>query len=314
MHLIARQPTVADFGTMMRLCRNNGEPELPNRREWDALWTVDSTCGVVIEDMTAEEDPARAFLVGAFIRNEFLEECIAASEPFILSKIAANPKRALTPVSEFGTLNAGEGLNLLIAYMGWEGPDYHVAPAPNLRAIAVSAFADRHGGNRLNWLVGEVGGPNLLDLTTRAGCRILNDYPAWNDQVEGKRYYLMGLSRETAMQVENQWITRMFTYFPPRFHFTEPQRRILVLAREGHTDAEIGGEIGVSPDAVKKRWGAIYDRVEEVFPSLLPESPLGGRGAEKRRALLAHLRERPEELRPYDRRVAEGLAARGFEA
>jgi DNA-directed RNA polymerase specialized sigma24 family protein len=206
-------------------------------------------------------------------------------------------------------LNAGDGVNMLVAYMGWEGPDYHAPPAPSLRAVVVNAFADRHGGNRLKWLLGEVGGPQLLDLTTRAGCRIHNDYETWasaHGMADApKRPYLMGVSREVALQVENQWITRMFTYFPPRFHFTEPQRRILVLAREGYTDAEIGAEISVSPDAVKKRWGAIYDRVEEVFPHLLPESPLGGRGAEKRRALLAHLRERPEELRPYDRRVAE---------
>jgi len=306
MHLVARQANASDFSSMIRLCRTNGESLSTNQSEWDALWGSDTTCGVVVEDLSATRDPARAMMVGAFVTNRFLDECVGSDEPFVLSKIVNSPS-ALVPASAIGALNAGEGLNLLVAYMGWEGPDYHVSPAPNLRAIAVSAFADRHGGNRLRWLVGEVGGPQLLDLTTRAGCKILNEYPEWSDPATGKRYYLMGVSQGSAMEAENQWITRMFTYFPPRFHFTEPQRRILILAREGHTDAEIGAEIGVSADAVKKRWGAIYERVEEVFPHLLPESPLGGRGAEKRRALLAHLRERPEELRPYDRRVAEAV-------
>jgi len=306
MHLVARQANASDFDSMIRLCRINGEPVSTNRREWNALWESETTMGIVVEDLSATRDRARAMMVGAYITDRFLEECVGCAEPFILSKIADTPSALVQP-SAIAGLNAGRGLNLLVAYMGWEGPEYHVSPAPNLRAIAVSAFADRHGGNRLRWLFGEVGGPQLLDLTTRAGCKILNEYPEWSDPERGKRYYLMGVSQETAMEAENQWITRMFTYFPPRFHFTEPQRRILVLAREGHTDAEIGAEIGVSADAVKKRWGAIYERVEEVFPHLLPESPLGGRGAEKRRALLAHLRERPEELRPYDRRVAEAV-------
>ncbi|AIE85650.1 helix-turn-helix transcriptional regulator [Fimbriimonas ginsengisoli] len=310
MHLVARQATVNDFEAMMRLCRNHGEPVDTNRREWDALWQSDSTVGVVVEDILSDENRERALLVGAYLPDSFLLRCIEAIEPFILSKIADYPS-ALVPAREFGALNARDGVNLLVAYMGWEGPDYQEPPAPNLRAVVVNAFSDRHGGNRLKWLLGEVGGPQLLDLTTRAGCRILNDYAQWAE-AHGmadapKRPYLMGISRESALQVENQWIMRMFTYFPPRFRFTEPQRRILALAREGYTDAEIGAEISVSPDAVKKRWGAIYARVEEQFPHLLPESPLGGRGAEKRRALLAHLRERPEELRPYDRSVADAV-------
>lgn len=288
---------------MMRLCRPNGEPEESNRREWDALWEMDSTVGVVVEDIALKEDDrVRAIMVTTPITHDFLAVLEGAREPYILSRLADTPD-CMVSMSEFGALNANGGLNLLIAYMGWEGDVYHIEPAPNLRAVLVSAYADRHGGNRLRLLLGEVGGPALLDLTTRSGCRIFNDYEAWANEHgmldAPKRPYLMGVSREDALKIENQWLTRMFTYFPPVFHFTELQRQILVLAREGHTDAEIGDQLGVSADAVKKRWGGIYDRVAETFPKLLPESPLGGRGAEKRRALLAHLRERPEELRAH---------------
>jgi hypothetical protein len=303
MHLVARLATPDDFPSMMRLCRPNGEAVEQNRREWATVWGGDATAGVVVEDLAVREgDRVRALMVATAIADDFLHHLEAAREPFVLRRLIETPG-AQTPAAKFGRLNAGHGLNLLIAYMGWEGEVYHEEPAPNLRAILVNAFADRHGGNRLRWLLGEVGGPELLDLTTRSGCRILNDYEAWaheNGMLDApKRPYLMGVSREDALRIENQWMTRMFTYFPPVFHFTELQRQILVLAREGHTDAEIGEQLGVSADAVKKRWGGIYERVGDVFPGLLPESPLGGRGAEKRRALLAHLRERPEELRAY---------------
>lgn len=303
MHLVARLATSDDFSSMMRLCRPNGEPEESNRREWAALWASDSTVGVAVEDLAMSgPDRVRALMVTTPITDGFLAALEESREPYILRRLAETPG-AQVPLAEFGALNASSGLNLLIAYMGWEGDVYHIEPAPNLRAILVNAFADRHGGNRLRLLLGEVGGPALLDLTTRSGCRILNDYGAWAEEhgmhEAPKRPYLMGVSREDALKIENQWLTRMFTYFPPVFHFTELQRQILILAREGHTDAEIGDQLGVSADAVKKRWGGIYERVAETFPKLLPESPLGGRGAEKRRALLAHLRERPEELRAH---------------
>ncbi|MES1227329.1 MAG: hypothetical protein ABUL72_01580, partial [Armatimonadota bacterium] len=114
---------------------------------------------------------------------------------------------------------------------------------------------------------------------------------------------LVGTTREQALASENLWLFRMFSYHPPRLFFTEPQRQILLLAREGYTDNEIAAKIDVNPDAVKKRWVAIYERVESVFPDLLPNSPASGRGSEKRRILIARLKERPEELRAFDRKA-----------
>lgn len=311
MHLVARQASVTDFDAMMRLCRHHNEPVEPNRREWEALWRADSTVGVVVDDITRNgPDRALAIMLGVFITDPCLRTLLAAKEPFIHGRLAAS-SASLVPIRDFGALNSGDGLNMVIAYVGWEGEKYYEAPAPNIRAVVVNAFADRHGGNRLKWLLGEVGGVDLLDLTHRSGGTVLNDYAEWAEEhgMESapRRPYLVGVHRDDALESENQWLIRMFTYFPPRFHFTEPQRRILALAREGFTDAEVAQELGVSADAVKKRWGTIYDRVKEVFPNLLPASPLGGRGVEKRRALISHLRERPEELRPYERRFNEPM-------
>lgn len=303
MHLVARLAAPHDFSAMMRLCRTPAHDVAENRAEWDTLWDSSGTCGVIIEDLSLDaQDRVRALMITTIVTDDFLEQSLVAKEPFILGKIRRDP-RVLLRANEVGPLNARSGINQLIAYLGWEGETYHVEPAPNLRAVVVNAYADRHGGYRLKYLLGEVGGPALVDLISRTGGAILNDYAEWaaaNGQLEApKRPYLMGTTREDALRSENQWLTRLFTYFPPVFGFTELQRQILVLAREGHTDAEIGELLNVTADAVKKRWSGIYDRVTEVFPRLLPESPMGGRGAEKRRALISHLRERPEELRAY---------------
>lgn len=287
---------------MMRLCRIHGEPEASNFKEWNALWSCDSTVGVVIEDISRKELKEVSILVCSFVDDSFVSEAISSFQLYILGRLATR-KNGLLPLKAVGRVNAGTGLNLLMAYIGWVGEEYKVAPAPNLRAMVLNAFADRHGGNQLKFMFGEVAGPELMQLASAMGCRVVNSYDEWfknNEALVGsRRPYLLGITKEEGLRTENQWVHKMFTYFQPKFHFTESQQVILVLAREGYTDSEIGQEIGVSPDAVKKCWSAIYARVAEVFPDLLPESPSGGRGVEKRRALLSHLRERSEELRPF---------------
>jgi hypothetical protein len=157
-------------------------------------------------------------------------------------------------------------------------------------------------------MFGEVDTPETLEVAIGYGNQVLNDYSEWYASgVAGpsmRRPYIVGVSREDGLRSGNFWLERMFTYFPPRFLFTRPQRETLILAREGYTDVEIGQALGVNPDSIKKRWGSIYERVKEVLPTLLPSSPGEGRGTEKRRAVLHHLRDRPEELRPYTRRTS----------
>jgi len=67
--------------------------------------------------------------------------------------------------------------------------------------------------------------------------------------------------------------------------------------------------LAISLSTVKKAWISIYHRVEHHLPDLMADplrsdTPPSGRGKEKRRRLLAYLRDHPEELRPYSQRLA----------
>src|SRR5262249_19116595 len=74
-------------------------------------------------------------------------------------------------------------------------------------------------------------------------------------------------------------------------------------AAEGLIDAQIAGQLGISPAAVALRWRSVYARVAERVPSALhdtaPSSAGRGRGHEKRRRVIAFVSEHPEEMRPY---------------
>ena len=90
---------------------------------------------------------------------------------------------------------------------------------------------------------------------------------------------------------------------------------MLSLALPGATDATLAEQLNSSLSAVKKMWISIYRRTEESLPELVSNSqqlaiPASSRGREKRRTLLAYVREHPEELRPVSRSGArlQGVA------
>jgi hypothetical protein len=93
----------------------------------------------------------------------------------------------------------------------------------------------------------------------------------------------------------------IMTYMPPTFRFTPTEQRLLKRSVEGKTDEMIAESLGVSRDAVKQTWRAIYDHVMDVMPEILQdETELSiGRGAEKRRHIIAHVRNNLQELKPH---------------
>ena len=99
------------------------------------------------------------------------------------------------------------------------------------------------------------------------------------------------------------WVGALFDYHPPMLGFNRSEQRLLSCALPGATDEQLAEMLGISLPAVKKMWVSIYRRVEDRLPELISDPlrsdiPASGRGKEKRRRLLAYLREHPEELRP----------------
>jgi hypothetical protein len=95
----------------------------------------------------------------------------------------------------------------------------------------------------------------------------------------------------------------IMTYIAPAFQFTPTEQRLLSLAIEGLTDTEIAAILKVSRDALKQTWRGIYDHATDVMPGLFDVSSestlVGGRGTEKRRHIVSHVRDNLQELRPH---------------
>ncbi len=101
-----------------------------------------------------------------------------------------------------------------------------------------------------------------------------------------------------------RWLFFSYPSHHPKFGFSFLEQETLKLALDGRTDESIAQVTGVSLSTTKKRFRAIYDKVQNA--SADPETVIcaeslsdGARGPEMRRTLLNYLRAHPEELRPY---------------
>jgi hypothetical protein len=122
--------------------------------------------------------------------------------------------------------------------------------------------------------------------------------------------HVVGVTRDLDRKAHKHWtvswVGGLFDYHPPMLGFSPSEQRLLSSALPGVTDEHLAGMMGTSLSAVKKMWISIYRRAESCLPELTPHSnssdlPASGRGPEKRRVLLAYVREHPEELRPVSR-------------
>lgn len=117
------------------------------------------------------------------------------------------------------------------------------------------------------------------------------------------RPILAGLTRSEAVHcLPGTSVRQVFDHYPPLFSLTLMQRRLLRLALFTDDDAAHMLSLAVSAHGLKKLWRGIYEKVEDALPGFFGEAATeadGKRGPEKRRQVLAYVRQRAEELQPW---------------
>nr|WP_316641025.1 hypothetical protein [uncultured Roseateles sp.] len=111
------------------------------------------------------------------------------------------------------------------------------------------------------------------------------------------------ISREEALaSVPGTTVRHIFDHQPPLFRLSPSQRLLLWRSLFEDNDEALMQRLKVSTHGLKKLWRGIYQRVEDVAPEFFGDSggaDEGKRGPEKRRQVLAYVRQRLEEVRPW---------------
>lgn len=274
---------------------------------WRHLLATRCAISMVVEDFD-REDGDRLVGVGmsTFVTDAFAVEVALASPPHIASQVLHRWRRGhrvwLTP-REVGRAHAGDGLNLAILHYGWRPLSDGVA---TVALKIMESFFWSHAGYRIKTFFETVyGGPMDLAARLNNGLRLYREHQHVGPTASGEERttYLVGARRaDPSISDLNLALSRLFHAPPARFGFSTVERETLLHALSGGTDHEAAEALGVSVWTVKKRWQAIYAKVDRVDDALLstgieetrePEAVVG-----RRRRLLAYLQQHFEEVRP----------------
>ena len=173
-------------------------------------------------------------------------------------------------------------------------------------AVANDSFRVHHSGYNLRALYFENSAAAApLALSSGFVERRLAGHDALQAPDPQRRPALFALTREEARQrLPGPPARKCFEHQPPRFFFNASQRRLLWQETFDDSDELLMATLEIPSQGLKKLWRGIYDRIEDVAPEFFSDAVAeddGKRGPEKRRQVLAYLRQRPEELRPWAR-------------
>lgn len=287
------------------------------RTAWLRLLGCEGMTTALFEEVEGDRRTTWGLGVAVFVNDAFMREMRTPPLFWFGPELAKRVVRGTSPVlsdTEVREANSGEGLNLLV----WEGAVCReFADRSEVYHLMVSAFLALHRGfllkemitsqvesvPRAQWAVD--GGGYFWDPTNAQYLK--SPRTTVDDFV--REPHIVGTTRELEAARPGSWVGALFDYRRPRFGFCPSEQRLLRVALGGNsgTDQELAKTLGVSLPTVKKTWLSIYGRVAECEPEWIADysqadDGASGRGKEKRRRLLAYLRDCPEELRPVSRK------------
>jgi hypothetical protein len=285
------------------------------RAAWLRLVGCEAMKAVVYQDVAGAAIRTYGFGVGVFVSDDFVREMKTAPLCWFGPELARRVEIARSPVlsdAEVRRANSGAGLNVMV----WEAfphPDF--CQRHDVYHLMVEAFIELHRGFLLKEMItSQAESVQRLQWSMDAGGLIWDPVKARYMKIDRRDLeefirapHVVGITREMEFARLGSWIGTLFDYQPPRIGFSRSEQRLLdaALAAKCGTDRALTGKLGVSLSTIKKMWLSVYRRVTELQPETVCGCRRTGeveRGQEKRRRVLAYLREHPEELRPVSQK------------
>lgn len=236
--------------------------------------------------------------MGVFVRAAFADREIQAPRHGLNSRIIAGVASGESPISSreaIGIGNAHQGLDFVNLYGTWCDAVTMPDDLANVQMLLGKGFAEQTAGYRFNRILKEVVGVDRIAMARATGTyRLLAEYPETDSA-------LAIVTRESALAAPYSVAASIYRYHPPMLRLRPAEQELLAAGLNGETDVELSMELGLSVEAIKKRWLSIFDRVRLYGPEILSSAGADseGRGPQKRHRIVAYVRSHPQELRPY---------------
>jgi hypothetical protein len=236
--------------------------------------------------------------MGVFVTRAFADREIRNPQPGLNSRIIAGIASGESIVlsrAQIGVGNAGDGIDFVNMYGTWRDRIMNADQLSEVQTLLGSSFVEHFAGYRFNRVLKEAIGHSQIALARATGTyRVAAEFPESESA-------LVFVTRESVLAAPYSVAATMYRYDPPVLRLRPAEQTLLAAALAGKTDAELSVDLGLSIEAIKRRWMSIFARVDEFKPGISsradPDSE--GRGPQKRHRIVAYVRTHPEELRPF---------------
>lgn len=281
-------------------------------RAWRLLLARDAINGILAEtpDVPAGQRIV-TFGISAFVRKDWLRAYFRDPFPlvgsFIVDRCSATvDEEIILSNREVRHANSGSGLHSIALCYGWSRqiPPEHVF---EFRQWSIRCYLEAHKGYRLAEIVNECVSKIEAEAFISSGSWIKrSNYESFYRRQAGdpppERPVLVGLTKQEAEETGRMGAATagLFIWREPRYCFSPEQQKLILLAREHPADKDLAVILGITPDALGRRWDRIFKRVEALQPGDDPIfSPDFGPSG-KRARLLQRLEKEFHELRPHE--------------
>ena len=236
--------------------------------------------------------------MGVFVTKTFAEQEIRNPRPGLNSRIIAAVASGESPLLsrvQIASGNAGDGIDFVNMYGMWREGIMNADQLSEVQALLGTSFVEHFAGYRFNRVLKEAVGQSSIALARATGTyRIVAEF-------KKSESALAVATRESVLTAPYSVAAALYRYQTPELHLRPAEQNLLVAALVGKTDAELSEELGLSIEAIKKRWMSIFDRIDEFKPEILSraDADSDSRGPQKRHRVVAYIRNHPEELRPF---------------
>jgi DNA-binding CsgD family transcriptional regulator len=236
--------------------------------------------------------------MGVFVTKSFADHEIKNPRSGLNSRIVAAVASGDSPLlsrAQIAAGNAGAGIDFVNMYGTWREGILNNDQLSEVHALLGTSFVEHFAGYRFNRVLKEAVGQSSIALALATGTyRIVAEF-------NKSESALAVATRESVLAAPYSVAAALYRYQTPELHLRPAEQSLLIAALAGKTDAELSEELGLSIEAIKKRWMSIFDRIDEFKPEILSRegADSDGRGPQKRHRVVAYIRNHPEELRPF---------------
>jgi hypothetical protein len=321
--LRARQITVGDGPFIAKLMRQitplHQDVHETVERRLEPLLEESAAIGAIVEQVDGKSGQRK--IVGTtllgFVNDEFVANHFASPQPLLTSTLLRSVENRgighFVSRKDQAKANMGNGMEQVILEFAIDPMDMnHPDFAPVMNELYSAYFRFERGYNIKGVFVEASSSLETLVVGTGLFHHTYFDLSGSNQDIVVPPHTgtHRGLYRVTRHDKHNLPPSSaafvVMTYIAPSFQFTPTEQRLLGMAIDGKTDVEIASELKVSRDALKQTWRGIYDHATDVMPELFiaPDQTMAstGRGLEKRRHIVSHVRDNLQELRPHHQR------------